>query len=645
MKQTAWLRLTIAVGLALVLVAGFISITLASPAKPQSTITMGRSPSPPQSVSRGMTEVITWTVTSDSPPEKVVYELFDPNNVLIDTQEYLGAAGLSVTRPFLVPASPVEGPYWAHVYYYSLGSGFEARAAVKFLVAERGNLHVYKFTDINGDGLQQAGEGPLQGVLVRMRNPYGDVVGKYTGADGWIIWDGIAIGDYQLTETVPPGYRATLPVSQPATVNIDATTYVTFANQQLGNLRVFKYEDSDGDGQRDAGENPVQGITVTVRFPSGTTETKLTAADGSTAWNAIPVGSYRITETLPVGWRAILPAAVATAVNFNTTTDVTFANQRLGNLRVFKYEDSDGDGQRDAGENPVQGITVTVRFPSGTTETKLTAADGYTAWNAIPVGSYRITETLPAGWRAILPAAVATAVNFNTTTDVTFANQRLGNLRVFKYEDSDGDGQRDAGENPVQGITVTVRFPSGTTETKLTAADGSTAWNAIPVGSYRITETLPAGWRAILPAAVSHGGQLQHHDRCDLRQPAARQPARLQVRGQRRGRPAGRRGEPVQGITVTVRFPSGATETKLTAADGYTAWNAIPVGSYRITETLPVGWRAILPAAVATAVNFNTTTDVTFANQRLGNLRVFKYEDIDGDGQRDAGEDRCRASP
>ena len=83
------------------------------------------------------------------------------------------------------------------MYYHSLESGLEAEAAVKFLVAERGNLHVYKFNDVNGDGKQQAGEGPLQGVLVRMLNPYGDVVGKYAGADGWIIYaDGIAISNY-----------------------------------------------------------------------------------------------------------------------------------------------------------------------------------------------------------------------------------------------------------------------------------------------------------------------------------------------------------------------------------------------------------------------------------------------------------------
>jgi YVTN family beta-propeller protein len=503
MKQNVWLRLFIAVGLALLLGVVLLGIAFATPARPQSTITMGRSPSPPQSVSRGMTEVITWTVTSDSPPEKIVYKLFDPNNVLIDTQEYPGTTGLSVTRPFLVPASPVEGPYWARVYYYSLGSGFEAEAAVKFLVAERGNLHVYKFNDINGDGKQQAGEGPIQGVLVRMRNPYGDIVGKYTGADGWITWDGIAIGEYQLTESVPPGYRATLPISQPATVNIDATTYVTFANQQLGNLRVFKYEDIDGDGQRDAGEGSVQGIGVTVRFPSGATETQLTDADGYTSWSAVPIGSYRITETLPAGWRATLPVAVTAAVNFSTTTDVTFANQRLGNLHSFVYEDVNGNGQQDAGENPVPDIQVTLHFPDGSTDARLTDVTGDIYWNTIPVGPYQAVVTVPGGWRATLPTSMSADVIFNATAEVIFAIQRLGNLRVFKYEDIDGDGQRDAWEGPVQGITVTVRFPSGMTETKLTAADGYISWNAIPVGSYRVTETLTARWRAILPASVS----------------------------------------------------------------------------------------------------------------------------------------------
>ena len=487
---------------------------------------------------------------------------------------------------------------------------------VIFAIQRLGNLRVFKYEDIDGDGQRDAGEGPVQGITVTVRFPSGATETKLTAADGYTAWNAIPVGSYRITETLPAGWRAILPAAVAAGVNFNTTTDVTFANQRLGNLRVFKYEDIDGDGQQDAGEGPVQGIAVTARFPSGATETKLTAADGYTAWNAIPVGSYRITETLPAGWRAILPAAVAAAVNFNTTTDVTFANQRLGNLRVFKYEDIDGDGQQDAGEGPVQGIAVTARFPSGATETQTTGADGYTAWNAIPVGIYRITETLPAGWRAILPAAVAAGVNFNTTTDVTFANQRLGSLHSFVFEDVNGNGQRDAGENPVPNIQVTLNFPDSATDARLSDGTGDIYWNTIPVGPYQAVVTVPGGRappcqpqcqpRSIVNAtaevifAIQRLGNLRVFKYEDI-----------DGDGQRDA------GEgPVQGITVTVRFPSGMTEAKLTAADGYISWNAIPVGSYRVTETLTARWRAILPASVPAEVLFNTTTDVTFANQR-----------------------------
>ena len=336
-----------------------------------------------------------------------------------------------------------------------------------------------------------------------VRYPSGTTETKLTGADGYAAWNAIPVGSYRITETLPVSWRATLPVVVTTPVTYNTTADVTFANQRLGNLRVFKYEDVNGNGLRDAGEGPVQGVTVTVRYPSGATATKLTGADGYAAWNAIPVGSYRITETLPVSWRATLPVVVTTPVTYNTTADVTFANQRLGNLRVFKYEDVNGNGLRDAGEGPVQGVTVTVRYPSGATATKLTGADGYAAWNAIPVGSYRITETLPVSWRATLPVVVTTPVTFNTTADVTFANQRLGNLHSFVYEDVNGNGQRDAGENPVPGIQVTPRFPDGSTDPRVTDGAGNIYWNAIPVGSYQAVVTVPPGWHATLPTSVT----------------------------------------------------------------------------------------------------------------------------------------------
>ena len=142
----------------------------------------------------------------------------------------------------------------------------------------------------------------------------------------------------------------------------------------------------------------------------------------------------------------------------------------------MKYEDANGNGQRDAGEGPVAGVTVTIRYPGGAVESKLTGADGYASWTDLPIGTYRVTETVPPGWLATLPAAVDVTVTFNTTVDVTFGNRRVGNLRVLKYEDANGNGQRDAGEGPVAGVTVTIRYPGGTVESKVTGADGYASW-------------------------------------------------------------------------------------------------------------------------------------------------------------------------
>ena len=78
---------------------------------------------------------------------------------------------------------------------------------------------------------------------------------------------------------------------------------------------------------------------------------------------------------------------------------------------------------------------------------------------------------------------------------MTFANRRIGNLHVFKFEDTNGNRLQNAGEGPVQGVTITVQSPAGTLSTKTTDLNGLAVWNAVPIGAYRVTETLPAGWR------------------------------------------------------------------------------------------------------------------------------------------------------
>ena len=480
-----------------------------------------------------------------------------------------------------------------------------------------------------------------------MRTPYGDNIGNYTGADGWIRWDDIAIGNYQLTETVPLGYRPTLPASQSATVNLNTTTFITFANQQLGNLRVLKYEDANGNGQRDAGEGPVAGVTVTLRHPGGAVESKITGADGYANWTELPIGTYRVTETVPPGWLATLPAAVDVTVTFNTTVDVTFGNRRVGNLHAYVYEDANGNGQQDAGEGPIPSIAVTIRFPDGSTEVRYTNASGDINWTDIPVGAYRVTETVPPGWVATRPTVVDTTVIFNATTEVVYALRRVGNFRVLKYEDANGNGQRDAGEGPVAGVTVTIRHPGGAVESKVTGADGYANWTELPIGTYRVTETVPPGWLATLPAAVDVA--VTFNTTVDVTF-GNRRVGNLHayVYEDANGNGQQDAGEgPIPSIAVTIRLPGRLDRGAGTPMpDGDVNWTDIPVGAYRVTETVPPGWVATRPTVVDTTVIFNATDGggvclaVAWATSAYSSMRTLTAT---ASGTR--GRDRWRASP
>ena len=628
MKHASWLKLSIAAGFAGLLLFG---VTLLAHAVPQAAIGLSCAPSPPYSISRGMVETMTWHIDPGvNTPDYVEFKLFDPDNVIVDAATYSGTAALSVTRTYTVPTSPKEGSYWARIAYFSMEAGQEAEAAVKFYIAERGNLHVFKFNDVNGNRILDPGEEGVPAVRIKLRTPFGDEVARLTDATGWAAWDKVAIGTYMITETVPAGWEAVLPPTATAAVHIDATTEIIFANRQIGNLHVFKFEDANGNSSQDSGEGPVQGVTITVQSPQGDLWTKTTGADGQANWDAIPAGSYRVTETLPAGWTAILPPAVPATVTLNATANVIFANRQIGNLHVFKFEDANGNSSQDSGEGPVQGVTITVQSPQGDLWTKTTGADGQANWDAIPAGSYRVTETLPAGWTAILPPAVPATVTLNATANVIFANRQIGNLHVFKFEDANGNSSQDSGEGPVQGVTITVQSPQGDLWTKTTGADGQANWDAIPAGSYRVTETLPAGWTAILPPAVPATVTLNATANVIF---ANRQLGNLHVFKfeDANGNSSQDSGEgPVQGVTITVQSPQGDLWTKTTGADGQANWDAIPAGSYRVTETLPAGWTAILPPAVPATVTVNATANVIFANRLAANSCIIgrKIDDL-----------------
>lgn len=233
MRESFVLRVSLATGIAILLVAAFLGILSAAPAAPDG-ISFDLEPVPPRSIVPGTVETFTWGITGGT-PDHVEFEVKNPLGVIVDAHTYPGSSGLAVTRHYTPTMGAQLGLYWSEVRYFRMEGGM-LTAGGSFCVSDRGNLHVYKFDDFNGNGVQDVGEGPVAGVTMAIAAVPGslcpsDPARQLTAVTGWARWDGIAVGTYVVSETVPPGREPTLPISRTVEVRIGETTVVTFANR------------------------------------------------------------------------------------------------------------------------------------------------------------------------------------------------------------------------------------------------------------------------------------------------------------------------------------------------------------------------------------------------------------------------------
>jgi hypothetical protein len=93
-------------------------------------------------------------------------------------------------------------------------------------------LSIFKFNDLNGNGVQDTGELPLAGRQVTITGPGGYSNSAITNAAGLIILTGLVPGTYLVTEIVPPGWTVITPNPQTVIVLVRAVTTVNFAERQ-----------------------------------------------------------------------------------------------------------------------------------------------------------------------------------------------------------------------------------------------------------------------------------------------------------------------------------------------------------------------------------------------------------------------------
>lgn len=139
-------------------------------------------------------------------------------------------------------------------------------------------------------------------------------------------------------------------------------------------------------------------------------------------------------------------------------------DENLGTIGDFVWLDTDGDGIQDAGEVGIAGVTIYVIDPStgDTIATAITDATGHYLVNVEP-GTYTVVVVPIDGYDNTTPTtwtATVTPDGYDLDNDFGFilpaGQYSLGN---YVWNDTNGNGSQDGGEQGVSGVSVALMNP------------------------------------------------------------------------------------------------------------------------------------------------------------------------------------------
>lgn len=425
---------------------------------------------------------------------------------------------------------------------------------------------------------------------------------------------------FQAGKSVPPpfGKIARMTFAQTAPVSPAAPA------PAAATLCVHAFEDANGNGVVDRGEQGLAGRLFSITGAVGLSTSASTAKDGAACARVAP-GAYRVALSPRAGWAPTTPVSVTVGVVAGRTTDVYFGARKaggdeIGQLCVEAFDDRNGNGVRDPGESALPGWMFAVTGPPATPLT--TGGDGTVCVPLAP-GFYTVTESVLAGWSATTPAIQRVTVVAGRAARVAFGARESGGgaggvgiVCIRKFDDANGNGAQDEGELSLAGWEFTVTDAVGRTSKVRTDAGGDGCLE-VAAGTCTIRETPVAGWAATTAdprtvavvagrkANVAFGnrrggasGTLCVHKFADVNGNGAQDP-----------------GEPgLPRWTFTVTDAKGASQRVVTMDDG-TVCTSVPVGTYTVIETPRAGWSPTTPTLQSAAVTSGQTVDVRFGNR------------------------------
>ncbi|MBI4128340.1 MAG: hypothetical protein HY459_04735, partial [Parcubacteria group bacterium] len=448
---------------------------------------------------------------------------------------------------------------------------------------------------------------------------------------------------YTVREILQPGWVQT--TDNPPPIIVGSGTHaghVDFGNFQLGEIHGMKFNDLDGDGEKDPEEPGLPGWVITLTGRNHAPESTPTGPDGSYSFFDVFFDIYTLTEEPQAGWIQTTSNPFPFEVRSNERVmGKDFGNFKLGAIHGMKFHDFDADGVKDAGEPGLNGWTIELRDLQGNIlETQVTHTEGeesgwYWFMDLRP-GTYVVREVLQVPWIQSLPG-VAQNYQYVVTIDESgqvfepkdFGNFKLGEIHGRKFEDLDGDGRRDRGEPGLPGWTIQLWQNNQVVDTTETNQAGEYWFMELTPGAYTVVEILQGDWIQTAPRNRVHEVLLRSGRIVSGKDFGNAREAEVHGRKFEDRNRNGRRDEDEPYLAgweirlIPLSGQGGRRVTTLTNAQGeYWFMDLLP-GRYLLLEDREPGWIAVEPRSGLYVLRLQSgqiLTDRNFANARIGNL-------------------------
>ena len=390
------------------------------------------------------------------------------------------------------------------------------------------------FADRNDNGLQDAGEGGLEGVTVRLMSEEGEQFSAAIGAEGGFLFDAVMPGRYYVEYTLPERAIFAKTVSGGNTMTGEngvgrgewfelrtagERTDPLVGALTLGRVQGTVFHDPDGSGLQDAGDAPTAGAKLILKPSREDLETAEAVSDdqGHFLIDHIHPDTYTLTLILPDGQvtsrlkGVTLPLVSGEAeqsAKLEVAMGAEWDGQMIGAvkpavLRGRVWLDENNNGRREEDEQTPAGYTITVTDESDgqVFATLSTGSDGsFEAAGMVP-GSFTVsyqmdedTDTASEGDNTFSKAGSRMEM---TGLSLKEGETREGlTLGLVRYTSLGGQVWIDRGEGAesLAGAAVILEDGEGrTVQTLTTGETGTWRFTGLMPGTYRIRTELPEG--------------------------------------------------------------------------------------------------------------------------------------------------------